>query len=173
VWSNPLELPSNASRDSTAGIGDKSSAPAGYKTPAAVDAFGHFIPGMALGQQQDQPRPPGIFGAIGPAIGSPRQLHKLRIRQSDRVSHGHDYSLQMVVTVNWCGHGPFRLDNISTDYPFYRRAVAADWECAWVVAFRTITKQHVDAVFVARVEPTSGQTRGSSHGQASGLGCTF
>jgi hypothetical protein len=34
---------------------------------------------MALGQQQDLPRPPGIFGAIRPAIGSPRQLHKLRI----------------------------------------------------------------------------------------------
>jgi hypothetical protein len=28
-----------------------------------------------------------------PAIGSPRQFHKFRIRQGDRISHGRDYSL--------------------------------------------------------------------------------
>jgi hypothetical protein len=47
---------------------------------------------MALGQQQDQPRPSGIFRPIRPAIGSPRQFHKLGIRQRNRVSHGRHYS---------------------------------------------------------------------------------
>ena len=84
------QMPAVESRDALLG---KSFAPAGHKTPTAVDAFGHFIPRMALGQQQDQPRPSGIFRPIRPAIGSPRQFHKLRIRQRDRVSHGHDYSL--------------------------------------------------------------------------------
>jgi hypothetical protein len=83
-------MPAVESRDALLG---KSFAPAGYKTPAAVDALGHFIPGMALGQQQDQPRPSGIFRPIRPAIGSSRQFHKLRIRQPDGVSHGRDYSL--------------------------------------------------------------------------------
>jgi hypothetical protein len=83
-------MPAVESRDALLG---KSSAPTGHKTPAAVDALGHFIPGMALGQQQNQPRPSGIFRPIRPAMGSPRQLLKLRIRQPDRVSHGRDYSL--------------------------------------------------------------------------------
>ena len=48
--------------------------PAGYKTTAAVDAFGHLIPGMAFGQQQNQPRPSGIFGSVGPAVGSACQV---------------------------------------------------------------------------------------------------
>jgi hypothetical protein len=48
---------------------------------------------VALGQQQDQPRPSGIFRPIRSAIGSSRQFHKLRIRQRDCVSHGRDYSL--------------------------------------------------------------------------------
>jgi hypothetical protein len=68
-------------------------APARHKTPAALDSLGHFIPRMAFGQQQDQPRPPGIFRPIRPAIGSPRQFHTLRIRQRDRVCHERDYSL--------------------------------------------------------------------------------
>jgi hypothetical protein len=78
----------------------KSFAPASHKTPAAADALGYLIPRMALGQQQDQPRPSGIFGPIRPAIGSSCQFHKLRIRQRYRVSHERDYSLQMAVTVN-------------------------------------------------------------------------
>jgi hypothetical protein len=90
-------MPAVKSRDALLG---KSSAPASYKTPAAVDALGHFIPRMTLGQQQDQPRPPGIFRPIRPAIGSSRQFHKFRIRQHDRVSHRRNYSLQMAVTVN-------------------------------------------------------------------------
>lgn len=45
------QMPAVKSRDALLG---KSSAPTGYKTPAAVDALGHFIPGMALGQQQDR-----------------------------------------------------------------------------------------------------------------------
>jgi hypothetical protein len=65
-------MPAVKARDALLG---KSSAPTGYKTAAAVDALGHFIPGMALGQQQDQPRPSGIFRPIRPAIGSPRQFH--------------------------------------------------------------------------------------------------
>jgi hypothetical protein len=48
---------------------------------------------MALGQQQDQPRPSGIFRPTRPAMGSPSQFPKLRMRQRDRVSHGRDYSL--------------------------------------------------------------------------------
>jgi hypothetical protein len=45
-------MPAVESRDALFG---KSSAPTSDKTPAAVDALGHFIPGMAFGQQQDQP----------------------------------------------------------------------------------------------------------------------
>jgi hypothetical protein len=76
-------MPAVTSGDALLG---KSSAPAGHKTAAAVDAFGHFIPGMAFGQKQDKPRPSGIFRPIPTAIGSPRQFHKLGIRQRDRVS---------------------------------------------------------------------------------------
>jgi hypothetical protein len=43
--------------------------------------------------QQNQPRPSGIFRPLRPAISSPSQFHKLRIRQRDRVSHERDYSL--------------------------------------------------------------------------------
>ena len=71
----------------------KSFTPARHKAPAAVDPLRDFIPGMAFGQQQDQPRPSGVFRPIRPALGSPPQLHTLRIRQRDRVCHGRDYSL--------------------------------------------------------------------------------
>ena len=52
-------MPAVESRDALLG---KSSAPTSDKTTAAVDALRHFIPGMAFGQQQDQPCPSGIFG---------------------------------------------------------------------------------------------------------------
>lgn len=84
------QFPIVESRDALLG---KSFAPTGHKTSAAIDALGHFIPRVALGQQQDQPRPSGIFGPIRSAIGSPRQLRKLRTRQRDRISHKHDYSV--------------------------------------------------------------------------------
>ena len=67
AWSDAA-LPAVESRDTLLG---KSSAPTSNKTPAAVDALRHVIPGMTLGQQQNQPRPPGIFGPIRPASGSP------------------------------------------------------------------------------------------------------
>ena len=43
--------------------------------PGCSRCVGHFIPGMAFGQQQNQPRPSGIFGPIGPAVGSPCQFY--------------------------------------------------------------------------------------------------
>jgi hypothetical protein len=84
------QMPAVESRDALLG---KSSAPTSDKTPAAVDALKHFIRGMTIGQQQDQPRPPGIFGSPRPAGDSPCQFLKLRIRQGDRVFHGPGHSL--------------------------------------------------------------------------------
>ena len=78
----------------------ESLAPAGHKASAALDALGGFIPRMAIGQQQNQPRSSGIFGPIRPAVGSPSQFHTLRVRQGDGVCHGRHYSLQMAVTVH-------------------------------------------------------------------------
>lgn len=77
----------------------KSFAPARHKTTTAVDALGDFIPRTALGKQQGLTLPvghllPDLFG-----YGSPGQFRELGIRQRDRVSHRHDCSLQMVVTV--------------------------------------------------------------------------
>jgi hypothetical protein len=57
----------------------KSSAAAGHKTTAAVDAFGHFIRGIALGRKRDELRSSGIFRPIRRAIGSPHHFHKLGI----------------------------------------------------------------------------------------------
>src|SRR5215469_376935 len=93
------DLPQMAAVESRDALLVKSSAPPSDKTPAAVDALRHFTPGKAFGQQQDQPCPPGIFGPSRPTRGTPSQFLKLRIRQGDRVSHGRDYSLQLVVTV--------------------------------------------------------------------------
>ena len=84
------EMPAVESSDPLLG---KPFTPARHKAPAAVDPLRYFIPRMAFGQQQDQPRPSGIFRPIRPAIGSPPQFHTLRIRQRDRVCHGRDYSL--------------------------------------------------------------------------------
>ena len=47
---------------------DESLVPAGDKAAAALDPFGHFIPRMAFGQQQDQPRSSGIFRPIRSAV---------------------------------------------------------------------------------------------------------
>jgi hypothetical protein len=46
---------------------NKSFAPARHRTLATVDALGHFIPPMTLGQPQNQPSPSGILRPIGPA----------------------------------------------------------------------------------------------------------
>lgn len=83
------EMPAVESRDPLLG---KSFTPARHKASAAVEERRHFIPRMAFGQSQDQPRPSSIFRPIRPAIGSPPQLHALRIRQTDRVCHGRDDS---------------------------------------------------------------------------------
>jgi hypothetical protein len=56
---------------------------------------------------------------------------------------------------------------------FYGRAATAGWKCAGEVAFRSITNRHAGAVFVARVGPMCGQTRGLSRRESSGLGCDF
>ena len=71
----------------------KSSGPASHKTPAALDSLGGFIPRKTVREQQNQPRPPGIFRPIRPAVGSSSQFHTLCIRQGNRVFHGHNYSL--------------------------------------------------------------------------------
>src|SRR5215469_12791479 len=60
------DLPQMAAVESRDALLGKSSAPTSDKTPAAVDALRHFIPGMPFGQQQDQPCPPGIFGPSRP-----------------------------------------------------------------------------------------------------------
>jgi hypothetical protein len=83
-------MPAVESRDA---LLDKPLAPTGHKPPAAIDALGHFIPSVAFRKQQDQPRPSGIFGPIRPAMGPSRQFQKLRIRQSNRVSHERDFNL--------------------------------------------------------------------------------
>jgi hypothetical protein len=72
---------------------DESFVPARDKAAAALDPFGYFIPRMAFGQQQDQPRSPGIFRPIRSAVRSPCQFHTLRIRQLDSVCHRRKYSL--------------------------------------------------------------------------------
>jgi hypothetical protein len=69
------------------------SAPTRHKATAALDTLGDFVPRMAFRQQQDQPRPAGIFRPIRPAMGSPHQFHTFRIRQRDRVCHVREYSL--------------------------------------------------------------------------------
>jgi hypothetical protein len=59
----------------------ESLAPAGHKAAAALDPLRGFIPRMAIGQQQNQPRSSGIFRPIRAAVGSPCQFHTLRVRQ--------------------------------------------------------------------------------------------
>jgi hypothetical protein len=69
---------------------NESFVPARDKAAAALDSFGHLIPRMAFGQQQDQPRSSGIFRPIRSAVRSPCQFNSLRIRQL-KISGSNSY----------------------------------------------------------------------------------
>lgn len=63
-------------------------APTRDKAAGARYPFACLIPGMALGQQQDQPRAACILGACASARCSGFQLHTLHVRQMNGVVPG-------------------------------------------------------------------------------------
>lgn len=76
----------------------EASAPTGHKPTTAADVLAHFIPGVPLLEEQDQPRAPGILRSTRSTIDSSFKFRTFRPCQSDRVRHGRYDSLQMAVT---------------------------------------------------------------------------